>query len=271
MAATRLGCTLTYADYETLTASLDSSGRHMARCAAGNVGSYDAVLCRTMPTGSMEQIIFRLAVLQAVCATKVPVVNPPKTLETAIDKYATLALVASLGIAVPETIVVQSRKDAMKAFNFLGGDVVVKPIFGGEGHGVMRIRDAELAWTAFSTLQQLDSILYVQRFISPGGRDTRMLVLGDEIVGVRRTAEHDFRTNVAGGARCDAVDLSDAETKMARQIATVMGLRIGSIDVLENDQGPPLVLEVNGVPGWKGAQRCVPFNIAEKMIAAVVC
>lgn len=218
----------------------------------------------------MEQIIFRLAVLHTLAAAGMKIVNPPRTLETAIDKYATLAAVAALGYPVPQTIVVQSRSDGMKAFEFLGRDVVVKPIFGGEGRGVMRVRDPQLAWTAFSTLQQLDSILYVQKFVSPGGRDTRMLVLGDEVFGVRRTADHDFRTNVASGGSCEAIELSSDEVAMTRRIASSMGIRIGSIDVLDNDAGPPLVLEVNGVPGWKGAQQCVPFNIAEKMIAAIL-
>jgi len=270
LAATRHGCSLDYADYETLSSSFDAGGRHLARCTAGDLKSFEAILCRTMPTGSMEQIIFRLAVLHTLAAAGVKIVNPPRTLETAIDKYATLATVAALGYPVPQTIVVQSRSEGMKAFEFLGRDVVVKPIFGGEGRGVMRVSDPQLAWTAFSTLQQLDSILYVQKFVSPGGRDTRMLVLGDEVFGVRRTAEHDFRTNVASGGSCEAIELSGDEIAMARRISCSIGLRLGSIDVLDNDDGPPAVLEVNGVPGWKGAQQCVPFNIAEKMIAAIL-
>ena len=270
LAAHRQGYELRYADYESLTASFDAQGRHMARCSAGDLRSYEAILCRTMPTGSMEQVIFRLSVLHSLVAQGHRVVNPPRTLETAIDKYATLAIVSSLGIPVPQTIVAQSRSDAMRAFEALGGDVVVKPIFGGEGRGVMRIRDPQLAWTAFSTLQQLSAVCYVQRFVSPGGRDTRMLVLGDEVIGVRRTADHDFRTNVAGGASCEATSLTNDQVAMARRIATAMNLQIGSIDVLDNDDGPPLVLEVNGVPGWKGAQSCLALNIADKMIAALL-
>jgi RimK family alpha-L-glutamate ligase len=270
LGAQRHGYELCYADYESLSGSFDVAGRHMARCSAGDLRNFEAVLCRTMPTGSMEQVIFRLAVLHSVVAHGVKVVNPPRTLETAIDKYATLAIVSTLGIPVPQTIVAQSRSDAMRAFESLGGDVVVKPIFGGEGRGVMRVRDPQLAWTTFSTLQQLSAIIYVQRFVSPGGRDTRMLVLGDEVLGIRRTSNHDFRTNVASGASCEAVTLTEDQELMARRIATAMNLRIGSIDVLDNDDGPPLVLEVNGVPGWKGAQSCVAVNIADKMIEAVL-
>ena len=269
-AAQKRGFELVYADYETLSGSLDANGRHMARCSAGDLRDFCAVICRTMPTGTIEQVIFRLAVLHAVAADGVKVVNPPRTLETAIDKYATLAVVAALGFPVPETVVVQSRTSAMRAFESLGGDVVVKPICGGEGRGVMRVRDPQLAWTTFTTLQQLGAVMYVQRFVPPGGRDTRMLVLGDEVFGVRRSADHDFRTNVAGGASCQAIELTGEEISMARSIAKAMALRIGSIDLIDNSSGPPLVLEVNGVPGWKGAQSCLAFSIADKMIDVVL-
>lgn len=269
-AARRHGYEILYADYESLSSRFDEGGEHVARCSAGELQSFAAVVCRTMPTGSMEQIIFRLAVLHAATDQGVKIVNPPRTLETAIDKYATLAVVQSLGFPVPATIVVQSRTAAMHAFETLGRDVVVKPIFGGEGRGVMRIRDPQLAWTAFSTLQQLASVLYVQRFIPPGGRDTRMLVLGDQIVGIRRSSDHDFRTNVANGASCEVIELSPVQQQMARQIAAKMNLRIGSVDLIDHAEGPSMVLEVNGVPGWKGAQQCVPFNIADKMVAAIL-
>lgn len=97
-----------------------------------------------------------------------------------------------------------------------------------------------------------------------------MLVLGDEVFGVRRSADHDFRTNVAGGATCQAIELTGEEVSMARSISKTMALRIGSIDLIDNASGPPLVLEVNGVPGWKGAQGCLTFNIADKMIEVVL-
>ncbi|MGV3486404.1 MAG: ATP-grasp domain-containing protein [Planctomycetaceae bacterium] len=269
-AARKRDCEIVYADYESLRGRFDASGNHVADCAAGELRQFEAVICRTMPIGSMEQILFRLAVLHAAVAQGIKIINPPRTLETAIDKYATLAIVAALGHPVPETIVVQSRAEAMRAFEALGGDVVVKPIFGGEGRGVMRLRDPQLAWTAFSTLQQLASVLYVQRFIPPGGRDTRMLILGDEIVGIRRTADHDFRTNVAGGASCEAIPLAPEQQRLARSIASAMNLCIGSVDLIDHSHGPSMVLEVNGVPGWKGAQQCLPFRVADKMIAAIL-
>ncbi len=265
-AAERLGHQLVYAPYESLAARLDAQGRHIATSAAGDLAAFDTVFCRTMPAGTLEQITFRLAVLHSAYAAGVPIINPPRTLELAIDKYATLVRVASLGYRVPETIVVQSRKAAMEAFDSLGGDVVVKPIFGGEGRGVMRIQDRQLAWYCFSTLEGLGAALYVQKFVWPGGRDTRMLIIGAETFGIRRTNDRDFRTNVAGGGIGRAVELTPAQHAMARHIAQSMSLLIGSIDLIDCDVHGSVVVEVNGVPGWKGAQGCLAIDLAERMI-----
>ncbi len=227
---------------------------------------FDAVLTRTMPPGSLEQITFRLANLHAHVAGGHTVINQPRGLELAIDKFAALEHISRLGYDVPETMVVQNRRDAMEAFKALGSDCVVKPLFGGEGRGVMRIVDAELAWYCFSTLEQLGAIFYVQRFISPGGCDTRLLVIGDSTIALRRENANDFRTNVSGGAVCREVTASDDQIKMARHITTTMGLAFASVDILDSDDGRPRVLEVNAVPGWRGAQKVTEENIADLII-----
>ncbi len=157
-------------------------------CDAGSIGDFDVILTRTMPAGSLEQITFRLAdaASTGVGETHRRLVNPPRSLEIAIDKFATLAHVARLGYAVPETVVVQTRTEAVEAFRALGGDCVVKPVFGGEGRGVMRIRDEELAWYTFSTLHQLGAVIYIQRFVPPGGQ--RYPFVADRRFGVRNSA-----------------------------------------------------------------------------------
>jgi RimK family alpha-L-glutamate ligase len=281
-AAVRLGNRLSYAPYESLRTTI-AGGHTSIDCAAGNVADFDAVICRTMPSGTLEQITFRLASLHAAQQQGICVINPPRTLELAIDKFATLAIVASLGYRTPDTTVAQSRKDALSAFDAFGGDVVVKPIFGGEGRGVMRIQDRQLAWYTFSTLEQLGAVLYVQKFVPPGGRDTRMLIIGDSVFGIRRVNPHDFRTNVAVGARGAVVQLSQSMIAAARRIASEMSLVIGSVDVIDCEEPSAevsdaaidgVVVEVNAVPGWKGAQACfegcLNIDLAETMISSVI-
>lgn len=270
-AAKRLGHQIRVAPYESLAGRIEPGGSSNVSCAAGPLASFDLVFCRTMPAGSLEQISFRLAALHAAVASGLPVINPPRTLELAIDKYATLAIVAKLGYRVPQTVVVQSRSEALAAFETLGGDVIVKPIFGGEGRGVMRVSDRQLAWTCFSTLERLGAVLYLQRFVPPGGRDTRLLVIGQQVFALRRVNDTDFRTNVASGGRCEAATVEPALERLAQRIAAQIGLTIGSVDLLDCHAHGPVVVEVNAVPGWQAAQACLPIDLAEAMIRCLTC
>jgi ribosomal protein S6--L-glutamate ligase len=275
-AATRHGRVLCFADYESLAAGVGPVEPRVAlTSSAGRLddAGYEAILTRTMPAASMERITFRLAVLHAIadgCWADAPrVVNPPRALEWAIDKFASLVRLAQLGLPTPATRLVQSRAEALEAFAELGGDCVLKPLFGGEGRGVMRITDPQLAWYSFSTLDRLDSVLQIQQFVPPGGRDLRLLVLGERVLAVRRRNQADFRTNVAAGAVVEPARVDNVMIDTARRIMKHFGLVIASIDLLEREHGPPVFLEVNAVPGWKGAQSVVDPPIAEWMLEAV--
>ncbi len=265
-AADHLGCQLDFASYESLHSAVGNRGC-LTNCEAGSIDEFDALLTRTMPIGTLEQVTFRLAVLHQMDAQqRIALVNPPRALEIAIDKYATLGCVSRLGYDVPETIVVQSRRQAIDAFRWLGEDCVVKPVFGGEGRGVMRVRDAELAWYTFSTLEQLGAVIYVQRFIPPGGRDTRLLVIGDSVHAIRRISREDFRTNVIGGATAESIPPSKSQVQMAQHICASIGLKFASVDLIDSDDGGQKVLEVNAIPGWKAAQAVISINIAQQII-----
>ncbi|WP_442506867.1 RimK family alpha-L-glutamate ligase [Novipirellula sp. SH528] len=295
-AADKLGCELHGCDYESLFASIQSNSIHLTSPPDRNavdrdavdlgadgftdvaisIDQFDAVLARTMPAGSLEKITFRLSILHALAGDtiandrRIAVINSPRGLEIAIDKFATLAHVRRLGYLVPETIVVQSRNEAMAAFKQLGGDCVVKPLFGGEGRGVMRIQDPQLAWYTFSTLDQLDAVFYVQAFVQPGGRDTRLLVIGDHVIAARRENPSDFRTNHSHGATTTQIQPSTQQITMAKQITSTMGLTFASVDVIDCDDGTPRVLEVNAVPGWQGLQQVCSENIATLVMQTLI-
>src|SRR5690606_11612665 len=101
---------------------------------------------------------------------------------------------------VPETHVCQTWQDAVAAFEQLGPSVVVKPIFGGEGRGIMRVDDPDLGHRVFKTLQQMGQIIYLQRFVPHPGYDLRVMVLGEQMWGMRRSSADNWRTNLSRGA-----------------------------------------------------------------------
>ena len=153
----------------------------------------DGVLVRMMPPGSLEQVVFRMDALHRVAAAGVPVLNPPRAVEAAVDKYLALALLDAAGLPVPPTWVGESAAEALAAFEALGGDVVVKPLFGSEGRGMVRVSDLELARRTFRTLERLGAVLYVQRTIRHPGHDLRAFVLGDRVLGAIRRHAADGR------------------------------------------------------------------------------
>src|SRR5260370_38997462 len=118
------------------------------------LAGFDAVVVRTMPPGSLEQVVFRMDLLHRLAARGIPVLNSPAALEACIDKYLASARLEAAGLPVPATVVCQDADMALEAFPTLGGDVVVKPLFGSEGRGMVRVSDAELAWRTFRTLER---------------------------------------------------------------------------------------------------------------------
>src|SRR3954469_3732319 len=143
---------------------------------------FDAVIVRTMPPGSLEQVVFRMDRLHALAARGVAVLNPPRALEVCVDKYLALVRLEAAGLRVPATVVCQHADAALEAFERLGRDVVVKPLFGSEGRGMGPVADPEGALRAFRAVDRLQAVLYVQKFIPHPGWDLRAFVLDGKVL-----------------------------------------------------------------------------------------
>jgi ribosomal protein S6--L-glutamate ligase len=230
----------------------------------------DALIVRTMPPGSLEQVVFRMDLLARLEAQGVQVVNPPKAIECAVDKYLTTARLQAAGLNVPETVVCEGAEAALAAFETLGRDVVVKPLFGAEGRGILRVSDPDLALRTFRTLERLSAVLYLQRFIEHEGFDVRVMVLdGRVLAGMRRVSPHDFRTNVSRQARAEPVELSQNECDWALRASLAVGARLAGVDLLQARTGESYVIEVNGVPGWQALSRVTGCDVASALIRSL--
>src|SRR5262249_4668462 len=128
-------------------------------CDVDPLARFDAVLVRTMPPGSLEQVVFRMDLLHRLQARGVPVLNPPRAVETCVDKYLATAMLDAAGLRVPPTVACQHADAALEAFAALGGDVVVKPLFGSEGRGMVRVSDPEMAWRVFRALERTGGLV----------------------------------------------------------------------------------------------------------------
>jgi ribosomal protein S6--L-glutamate ligase len=270
-AASRLDLAFTAVPFPAVSAWV-GHGHECVEVEGVELTTRDGVLVRMMPPGSLEQVVFRMDALHRVAATGVPVWNPPRAVETAVDKYLSLALLGAAGLPVPSTWTGQSAVGALAAFDALGGDVVVKPLFGSEGRGLLRIGDRELAWRTFHTLERLGAVIYVQRTIRHPGHDFRVFVLQGQVLGaMRRFAPlGDWRTNVAMGGKPEPCRLDAETSQLALAAARAIGTELAGVDLVQDlDQNRLVVLEVNAVPGWRALAGVTGIDVAAAVLAGL--
>ena len=101
-----------------------------------------AVLVRSIPAGTFEQVTLRLGMLHALEALGVAVVNSARSIERCVDKAATSFALAQAGLPTPPTSVVETAADAealAREAQVLGRKLVLKPLFGAQGRGLRLI------------------------------------------------------------------------------------------------------------------------------------
>ena len=269
--------TLPFSEISAVLSTLSPRGRGVAGegaelqiiTANRSLAEFDAVIVRTMPPGSLEQVVFRMDCLARYEAAGGVVINPPRAIEAAVDKFLTSAKLQAAGLVTPRTIVCQTADDALAAFEQLGGDVVLKPIFGSEGRGITRLNDEALALRAFKMLDQLGAVLYVQEFIEHEGCDLRLLLIGERVLAMRRRNPLDWRTNISRGAKAEAFTPDDSLVELARRAAAAVGAPLAGVDLLPGRDGKLYAIEVNAVPGWKGLAKALDVDVARLVLEFV--
>jgi RimK family alpha-L-glutamate ligase len=229
----------------------------------------DALIIRPIGRGSLEEIVFRMDVLYRLQRLGFYVINPPESIEHCVDKYDLLAILEENGVPVPKTASSENVDEALKAFKELGGDVVVKPIFGSRGIGSTRVTDAEVAHTVFRAITFTHGVIYLQEFIPHGFSDIRAFIVGDRVIAAMKRVAKSWKTNYSQGARPIATELDNELEQLAVKSAKLIQCKIAGVDILENSNGP-VVVEVNSQPGWKGLQSVTLVDIADEIVNFVL-
>lgn len=234
-----------------------------------NIDEFDGLLVRPIGSGSLEEILFRVDTLHRIARLGIPIVNHPKAIERAADKYFTLTLLEDAGVQVPKTIVTENTQEAVKAFSIFGGEVVVKPIFGSRGMGITKVLDVEVARRIFRLLGYNHFVLYLQEYVPHGGRDIRCFVLGNHVVAAMYRVASDWRTNISLGGQPSPFKPNEEMEKLAVKAAEAIGCELAGVDLMEGKNGL-LVNEVNSQPGFKGLQISSGINIAGEIAEYVM-
>lgn len=224
----------------------------------------DALIVRTMSGGTFEAVTLRLGVLHALRELGVPVWNDARAIERCVDKSMTSFLLSRAGIATPATWTTESYEEARVIVQreAANGPLVLKPLFGSQGRGLMLIRKPE---DLPQPEQTAGRVFYLQRFIGVergGYHDFRVLVVQDRIVAAMQRHSSHWITNIKRGGSPVAVAVSDELKTLALRAARAVGAAFVGVDIIYGADMRPAVLEVNSMPAWFGLQKVTAVNIA---------
>jgi RimK family alpha-L-glutamate ligase len=231
----------------------------------------DGVIVRDVPGGTLEQVVLRLDLLHALREYGVPVYNDARAIERTVDKAMTSFLLRRAGLPSPPTCVTESAAEAaafLSAETASGREVVAKPLFGSLGVGLRRLGPG----MALPAAEECGGVWYLQRYIDTGAggqgsRDLRVLVVGGEAVAAMIRHGAGWVSNVAQGARCEPCPLDPELQALAAAACAVVGADHAGVDLIRDPEGRLQVLEVNGIPAWRGLQGTTTVDIAGRVAA----
>ncbi len=174
-------------------------------------------------------------------------------------------------IPTPKTYFSFSSDGAVKNLEKVGFPLVIKPVIGSWGRGVMPIRDRDTMEAAFEIRDITDSphdrIYYLQELVKRPPRDIRVITIGDEAVAAMyRKSSGGFKTNIALGADPEICEITKDIEDMATKASKAMGGGILGVDMMEDQDRGLVVHEVNNTVEFKGLARVAKRDIPKEMI-----
>jgi glutathione synthase/RimK-type ligase-like ATP-grasp enzyme len=217
------------------------------------------------------------------------VINGADVLAIDSSKARQLALINSLGYAIPETRVVHRAQDLLSAADGMAFPLLVKANIGGSGAGIVRYSSAEELRVSVADRmipQSVDQVLLVQDYVPPrGGTILRLETLAGNFLYALEVESSGDTFDLCPADAC-VVQRGRAAIRMtavtpppelidaAERIARAAGLDLGGIEVvIDNRDGTPRFYDINAmsnfvadplnVLGWDPHDRLIDFLEAQ--------
>ncbi|WP_407357038.1 tetrahydromethanopterin:alpha-L-glutamate ligase [Methanolobus sp. WCC5] len=258
--------------------SVGKSVRH--RSEGISLSDMDAIIIRDMGPGKNDAHVFRFDVLRELEDSGVIIINSPAAIQNAANKFHASCLFSKAGLSIPETFVAQETETALQMIGQMK-DVVIKPVFGYKGMGILRVKDDTVigpdGTTTGTTVQDLVSgymdekgMVYIQEFIENPGKDIRAFVVDGRVIGsiYRKAPDGWWLNNLSQGGTPQKCKLTKEQEKMCIDAAGAIGALYAGVDLIEGKKGC-FVLEVNATPSGAGIYKSLNINVAEHIMDAL--
>ena len=161
----------------------------------------------------------------------------------------------------------EMAKDVVKKVNY---PIVFKVLSGTHGKGVMFADSLESANSLIDMLSKLKEPYMIQEFVESGASDIRALVIGSEVIAMKRSAKPgELRAGIHSGGEGKKIELTYEDKQIAKKAARILGCDVSGVDMLKGAT-KTVVAEVNLSPGIVGLTKATELNVADK-IASYLC
>ena len=228
--------------------------------------SFDAIWMRKDPPVD-EAYLYATHLLEVAERAGALVLNRPSSLRSWNEKLGALRFSRWMAPTL-----VAGRISELEAFAKDQGEVVLKPLGGRAGLGVVRVSAEAPGLGALLELVTEQGRLPVmaQRFLpSVTEGDKRILLVDGEPLGAvnRKPKQGEFRSNLAVGGHPEATELSDRERQICAALAPALraeGLFFVGIDVIG---GMLSEINVTSPTGIREVERLMNVPLADMVIA----
>ena len=201
----------------------------------------------------------------------IPVLNEFQVANICGNKMFMTLLLKKNNIPTPKTYFSFSSESAAENLEKVGFPLVIKPVIGSWGRGVMPLKDKDAMEAVFEIRDITDSphdrIYYLQELIKRPPRDIRVITVGDDpVAAMYRKSSGGFKTNIALGADPEFCEITKEMEDMAAKASRAMGGGILGIDMMEDEVNGLVVHEVNNTVEFKGLARVAQRNIPKEMV-----
>ena len=201
----------------------------------------------------------------------VPVLNKFDVASICGNKMFMTLLLKKNNVPTPKTYFSFSSESASENMEKVGYPLVIKPVIGSWGRGVMALKDKDTKDAVFEIRDITDSphdrIYYLQELVKRPPRDIRVITIGDQpVAAMYRKSSGGFKTNIALGADPEICVITKEMEDMAGKASKAMGGGILGIDMMEDEENGLVVHEVNNTVEFKGLARVAKRNIPKEMV-----
>ena len=203
--------------------------------------------------------------------------NRSEAIANCDNKALTFEKLKNQMIRMPKTIVSpfvfnnQGLSDEYidSVIKYIGLPMIIKECYGSFG---MQVYMASSRDEMNNIISDMDNRPFIfQEYIENSrGRDVRVVIVGDEIVGAMlRKNPDDFRANITIGGSGTFYELTDEQKSLALKAHRALGLDFSGIDLLFGDDGKPILCEVNSNLNFLSFEKVSGISVAKKILSYI--